>query len=275
MTGSAGWPIPARAAARDAGGMLSLPLDLPLELALPLLALALVDSLSFGTLLIPIWLLLAPGRLRASRVLVFLATVAVFYFGVGLLLTAGAVTFLSDAEFLEGPVAGRVQFVIGAGLLVWSFFIGRKKTDAAGEGADATPGRLLRWRDRAMHDGGGRGSLLSLMALALTAAVLELATMLPYLAAVGLISGSELDGGTRAVTLAAYCAVMVVPALVLLAARILARRLVEPLLQRLAAWMAREGAETTSWIVGIVGFLVARDAISRVPELTDVLGFIS
>lgn len=253
-----------------------LPPELPLELALPLVALALVDSLSFGTLLIPVWLLLAPGRLRPSRVLVFLGTVAGFYFAVGLLLAAGAVSFLADGEFLESPMAGRAQFVLGAGLLVWSFFIGRKKTtDAAAEGSDATPGRLLRWRDRAMSEGGGRGSLGSLVALALTAAVLEVATMLPYLAAVGLISGSELDGGGRGVTLAAYCAVMVVPALVLLAARMLARRLVEPLLERLAGWMAREGAETTAWIVGIVGFLVARDAIARVPELAQVLGFIN
>ena len=42
----------------------------------PLVVLALVDSTSFGTLLIPIWLMLAPGRLKAGRILVFLATVA-------------------------------------------------------------------------------------------------------------------------------------------------------------------------------------------------------
>lgn len=245
-------------------------IDLPVELGLPLLALALVDSLSFGTLLVPVWLLLAPGRVRPVRVLVFLATVAAFYFVVGLLLTAGAVTFLADADFLETPMAGRAQFVLGAGLVVSSFFIGRKK------GTDATaPGRLLRWRDRAMSEGSGRGSTASIVALALTAAVLEVATMLPYLAAIGLVSGAELDGGARAVVLGAYCLVMIVPALVLLAARLLARRLIEPILTRLADWMARQGAETTSWIVGLVGFFIARDAIARVPELTDVLGFIS
>ena len=31
-----------------------------------LVLLALIDSTSFGTLLIPIWMMLAPGRLRAS-----------------------------------------------------------------------------------------------------------------------------------------------------------------------------------------------------------------
>lgn len=254
---------------------LSLPPELPLELALPLVALALVDSLSFGTLLIPIWLLLAPGRLRPSRVLIFLGTVAAFYFVLGLLLSAGAVTFLADAEFLASPWVGRAQFVAGVALLVGSFFIGGKPQKDAEEATTASPGRLVRWRSRAMEQGGGPGALGSLIALALTAAVLEVATMLPYLAAVGLLSGSELDSAGRAMALAAYCVVMVLPALVLLVARILARRLIEPLLGRLADWMTREGAETTAWIVGIVGFLIARDAIVKVPELSQLLGFIS
>ncbi|AWB90679.1 GAP family protein [Salinibacterium hongtaonis] len=249
--------------------------DLPLELALPLLALALVDSLSFGTLLIPIWLLLAPGRLRPSRVLIFLGTVAAFYFVLGLLLSVGAVTFLADAEFLASPWAGRAQFVAGVALLIGSFFIGRTPQTNTEEASPASPGRLVRWRSRAMEQGGGPGSLGSLIALALTAAMLEVATMLPYLAAVGLLSGSDLDAGGRALALAGYCVVMVLPALVLLAARILARRVVEPLLARLAGWMTREGGETTAWIVGIVGFFIARDAITKVPELAQMLGFIS
>lgn len=45
-------------------------------LPVTLLVLALVDSLSIGTLLIPLFLLVAPGRVRAGRVLLYLATVA-------------------------------------------------------------------------------------------------------------------------------------------------------------------------------------------------------
>nr|WP_244632849.1 hypothetical protein [Aeromicrobium sp. CFBP 8757] len=58
-----------------------------------LVVLALVDSTSFGTLLIPIWLMLAPGRLRPGRIVVFLATVAGFYLVLGLLLVAGVARF--------------------------------------------------------------------------------------------------------------------------------------------------------------------------------------
>ncbi|MEK8226362.1 GAP family protein [Oerskovia sp. M15] len=58
--------------------------------------------------------------------------------------------------------------------------------------------------------------------------------------------------------LAGYCVVMVLPALVLTAGRVLAARQVEPVLARLNGWMTRNAASTTAWVVGIVGFLVAR-----------------
>ncbi|MGW3352943.1 hypothetical protein ACWDA3_57460 [Nonomuraea rubra] len=48
-------------------------------LALALAGLSLLDSTSFGTLLIPVWLLLTPGRLRTGQIFTYLATVALFY----------------------------------------------------------------------------------------------------------------------------------------------------------------------------------------------------
>lgn len=236
-----------------------------LDLLAPLGVLALIDSTSFGTLLIPIWFLLTPGRLRGGRILIFLGTVSVFYFAVGVLLVAGIDTFLGDLDaLLDHPVAARIQLAVGAALLVWSFFIGKKR-DGDGE---ARGGRLLRWRQRVMGDDGG---LLALMGFALAAALLEVATMLPYLAATGLISATDLTWPERLLVLAAYCGVMILPALVLLALRLGARRLVEPLLLRIARWMEKSGGEMTAWIVGIVGFLIARDALTRVPELLHLL----
>lgn len=223
-----------------------------------LVVLALVDSTSFGTLLIPVWFLLTPGRVRVGRVLVFLGTVAGFYLLLGIALVAGASALLGDLDgLLDNPVVARLQLVLGVGLLVGSFFIGRRR-----EGKAPGSGRLLRWRARAM--GTETDSRVGgLVTLALAAAVLEVATMLPYLAATGIIGSSGLAAPARVGVLAAYCLVMVLPALALLGAR----RAVEPLLQRIAAWMERSGAETTAWIVGIVGFLLARDAVGRMPEL--------
>lgn len=234
-------------------------------LAASLVLLALLDSTSFGTLLIPIWLMLAPGRPPARRVLVFLGTVAGFYFALGLALVAGARVALAGAgDLLERPVAARVQLVIGVGLVVWSFWIGRS---GGGQGV----GRVSRWRGR-LAGTEGSGGLTPLMGLALAAALLEVATMLPYLGATALISGAELGPWGRGGALAAYCLVMLVPALVLLVLRVAARRLVDPVLIRIGGWMERSAGETSAWIVGIIGFLVARDAWGRMPEGLSLLG---
>jgi hypothetical protein len=84
--------------------------------------------------------------------------------------------------------------------------------------------------------------------------------MIPYLAGIGLISTSGLEWPATGLLLAGYCGVMVLPALVLLVARVVAARAVEPALTRLSDWMTKHAASTTAWIVGIVGFLLARDA---------------
>jgi hypothetical protein len=182
--------------------------------------LALVDSTSFGTLLIPIWLMLAPGRIRVGRILVFLGTVAAFYFVLGLLLAAGV-------------------------------RIGRS------QGAEPS-GRLLRWRERAV---GENGSVRGLMALAVTAALIEAASMVPYLAAIGLIGTADVSWPTTVAVLAGYCLVMVLPALVLLGGRIGAAGVVEPVLQRVNAWMERTGRENTAWALGIIGVIIAANAL--------------
>ncbi|WP_182112983.1 MULTISPECIES: GAP family protein [unclassified Actinotalea] len=235
-----------------------------------LAALALVDSTSFGTLLLPVWFLLTPGRVRVARLLVFLGTVVAFYFAVGLALLAGADVLLErGTEPLEGTAATTVQLVLGVGLLVGSFFLGPRKGP---DGERRPAGRVLRWRERVMTADGGASTYGSVAVLALTATLLELATMLPYLAATGLIAASGATPLEQGGVLAAYCLVMVLPALTLLALRLVAHRLVERPLARIGAWIERTGAETTAWVVGIVGFLLARDAAPRLPWLADMLG---
>jgi hypothetical protein len=238
---------------------------------LALLPLALVDSTSVGTLLLPVWFLLVPGRVQARRLLVFLGTIAGFYLLVGLALLAGAEALRDRAaQLADSPALAVLQLVVGAALFVLAFTMGRRRRDGGGR---RRPGRALRWRDRAMgagEDGAGGGTGV-LVGLALGAGILEVATMLPYLAAVGLLSTSDLDAVARVGLLAGYCLVMVLPALVLLGLRLGAARWVQPLLVRVGAWLERSGAEATAWVVGIVGFLLARDALGRLPALTGLL----
>ncbi|GIE82210.1 hypothetical protein Aph02nite_81600 [Actinoplanes philippinensis] len=221
-------------------------------LAASLAVLALIDSTSFGTLLIPIWLLLHPGPVRWGRILIFLGTVAAFYFALGLIVTlsAGALLPQITALLATRPVQW-TQLVLGVALFFWSFVLGRGEKPAGA-------GRMHRWRERALNDEGGA---LPLAGLALTAAAVEVGSMLPYIAAIGLITTAALPVATVTVTLAGYCLVMVTPALVLLAGRRVAGKRLDPLLDRVGRWMS--SSETIAWIVGIVGFLLARDAAAK------------
>lgn len=263
-------------------------------LAITLAVLALVDGLSIGTLLIPVFLLLAP-RLRGSRVLLYLVTIAVFYLLVGILFMLGLVNLVDVAQsFLSSTTGLWIRLLLGAGLLVVAFAMptneqAKKKREAAAaervasaarggalpdaaagaaDASDGTPaagdpapgGRIARWRDRLLADG---TSPLTVMAVALGAGLIEVATMLPYLVAMGMLAEAELSMPLRFGALAGYCLLMIAPALVLLVLRIVAAPLVKAPLERLAAWLERTASENTAWIVGIVGFILARSAASE------------
>jgi hypothetical protein len=227
---------------------------LPASLAV----LALIDSTSFGTLLIPIWLLLHPGPVRSGRILIFLGTVAAFYLALGLIVTLSAGALLPRITALTAtrPVQWS-QLVLGVALFFWSFVMGRGRKPAE-------QGRMHRWRERALNDEGGA---LPLAGLALTAAAVEVGSMLPYIAAIGLITTAALPLATISVTLAAYCLLMITPALVLLAGRLTAGKRLDPMLTRVSTWMSN--SETIAWIVGIVGFLLARDAAAKLMLIGD------
>jgi hypothetical protein len=225
-------------------------MDLPTAGTLVLLALA--DSTSFGTLLIPIWLLLASARPSVPRMLAYLGTVAASYAVVGVLLSIGARLLLDDVRaWLASGAGGVAMVVVGAALLAVAILVGRRK----GGSSD----RLLRWRERAMDT--RSGSVAPLVLLALAATAIEVATLLPYLMAIGIMDGADLPVPVHGAVLLAYCVVMVLPALVLLTVRLLAHDAVEPMLQRANDWLMRQAGEMTAWIVGIVGVLILRQGL--------------
>lgn len=227
------------------------------ESAGALLALALVDSLSFGTLLVPVWLLLAP-RLRAGRIALYLAIVAATYFAIGIALVAGG-KVLSErlAELFEATPMLIVQLAFGATLLVLSFALDTKAARARASARGG--GRIARWRDKTMGDGAGVGALI---ALAVTAVLIEAASMLPYLAATGIIAAQTTGAPEAGVVLAAYCLVMIAPALLLAGGRMAARQLLEAPLVRIEAWMSANARGATLWIIGIAGFFIAGAALN-------------
>lgn len=229
-----------------------------------LVVLALVDSTSVGTLVVPLWLLMTPGQVRVRRLATYLVTIAAFYGVVGIALALGARALadpMADAwsavvDDLPGDTLPLAQLVLGVALFAWSFRISRR-------GKEGGSGRLLTWRDRAVS-ASGPGPLIG---LALAAGSLEVATMVPYLAAIAAITAADLDLALVVLALVGYCLVMVLPAAALTVARVLFAERVTPPLARLDAWLQRNAAETVSWMVGIVGVWLALNAIGRLSWL--------
>lgn len=272
-------------------------LPLPFSLAL----LALIDGLSVGTLLIPVFLLLHPGRVHARRILLHLGTIAAFYLLVGLLFLWGLVNLVDVAsDFLASPAGLIIRLLVGGALLITAFVMptGDKSAAAASLSASlpasasvlpgtdlptaheasgssittpppapaavaeprARAGRITRWRERLL-DPRTRGT--AVMAVAVAAVLVEVATMLPYIVAMTMLADAGIDTPLRVLSLVGYCALMILPAVVLLVLRLVAAPLVQRPLERIAAWMERTGAENTAWIIGIIGFLIARSAATE------------
>ncbi|NYF98958.1 GAP family protein [Janibacter cremeus] len=228
-----------------------------------LVVLALIDSTSAGTLGIPVWML-ARQRIRVRAVLGYLATITLFYWLLGVALLLGLDALGRAVGHLgNNPVVLWGQLVLGAGLLAVSFLFDEKpaarrraRREARGRGRT----RVERLKDTVVGEG---ATTRAVVVLALVAGVIEAASMLPYLAAMGLLINSGLALTPQLAALVGYVVVMIAPALLLLALRVTLARTVEPLLGRLNAWFASRSDAMIGWVLGIVGVLLALDAADR------------
>ncbi|MFF0529875.1 GAP family protein [Nocardia amikacinitolerans] len=225
-----------------------------MTLLLALIGLALVDSTSIGTLIVPVWLLLAPDRPPARRLLIYLAAIACFYFALGVaLLTVVGAGLERFGELARSPVVLVPQLALGVALFAVSWRFDSKKRRARGE-----PDRTAAWRTRALRS---QTSGAGLAVLAVSAGALEAFSMVPYLAAIGLLVAGDVPIGGSVALLAGYCVVMVVPALALIAGRSLLHTRIEPLLARLDAFLSRHADSATGWALAIAGIVLVRGAI--------------
>lgn len=262
------------------GGWLGEAGDGPWALLGVLAVLALIDATSFGTLLIPVWLLMTPGRLRAGRVLVYLGVVAGAYALIGLVLLASLVLFgdqllswFSAARESQAFLIG--QAALAAGLIWYSLRLdpwteAGKEKKRQREAKRGTSDRVSRFRSRAVGEGAGGaaagGGLGTLLALALAAVGLEIATLIPYLAGIGLVAATAPAPPGSALMILFYCAVMVTPALVLLLGRIAARPLLERPLAKLEGFLSRHANGTIALILFLLGLFLGLNALEGLQD---------
>lgn len=226
-----------------------------------LIGLALVDSTSFGTLVLPIMMLAAP-RVRRRNVVVYLGTIAVFYFLIGVALLLGADAIVRSVGPLLTTTAGAgIQAALGAFLIVLSFAVDPRYVARRRKARGLPPKPPGGWQRRAL---GPEATIPTTMGVALVAGLVEVASMLPYLAAVGILVAADLSRTGQLALLAGYVLVMILPALMLFGARLVANGWLEPRLLRIENWMRRAGGGSgTAWLVGIIGFLVAADGVQK------------
>lgn len=219
-----------------------------MSLFITLLGLSLLDSTSTGTLVLPLLMVVVARRVYWANLGIYLGTVVSLYFAVGLVLLLGAgVAVEAVGDLLDTRPVFWAQLVLGVGLVVLSFRM---------EGGRSDEGTLQRMV-------GGERTPRAMVGLGVAAVGMEIVSMMPYLGAIGLLSASDLGWPVRIATLAVYCLVMVLPALAIIGLVSLMGDRLWNRVERFAGWIARQTEETVAWIVGIVGFLLAADALNR------------
>ncbi len=223
-----------------------------------LAGLALLDSTSFGTLVLPVLALLAHVR-AGRRVLAHLAVIAAFYWVLGVALMLGGQTALSAVggwpDWLSHPIT---WIVGGLALVALSYVV---------DGTIALPGglggRAARLKDWMRHAIGPDAGARTVVVVALASGLIEAASMLPYLGAIGLLLGSDLSTPVRLLVLAAYCLVMILPALLLVVTRTALGHRLDGVLGRVGGWLDRKAGKEAGWVVGIIGVVLALQGIGR------------
>ena len=80
--------------------------------------------------------------------------------------------------------------------------------------------------------------------------------MLPYLTAIGIITTQVSEWPVKIVLLVGYCFVMITPALILSAGRLVAHDELQPMLERFDSWFVRRARTMAAWVTGVLGFIV-------------------
>lgn len=220
---------------------------LPIETMGAVLGLALLDTLSPTVIGVTLYLLLAGPRRVGPPLFVYLGSVAVAYFALGVLLMLGlgaVVPLVDDTGWAWGQAA------LGVALIVGSYFVPR-----ANPGPAPVPAPSF----------GMRAMLL----LGLGTWLFEFATAVPYFGAIGIMTSAGLPAVHWVPLLVAYVTIMVIPGVLLLAAW---TALGERLRERFERWRAKLSSGSRallSWIVFMAGCVILLEAVGTIfPQVT-------
>ncbi|GAA3466415.1 GAP family protein [Nonomuraea roseola] len=203
------------------------------------LGLALLDTLSPTVIGITLYLLLTRPHRMGALLGVYLGSVAIAYFALGVLLMVG---LGAVAPRVDDTVWAWGQAVLGAALIVGSYFIPDKNPERAS----------IRARSFTMR---------SMLLLGLGTWLFEFATAVPYFGAIGIMTSADLPAVQWSPLLGVYVTIMVIPGILLLVAW---AALGERLRERFERWqdkLSSGSRAVASWIVWIAGCLILLEAV--------------
>lgn len=209
-----------------------------------LVGLAFLDASTLSTLLIPLWLLARPGKFQPRRLVTYLTVTAVTYLLLGLAVLVLAHQLIDTyLQTLQSPLAGQIAIGLGAVVIIMGV-IGLLRSRRESRPG---PSAITRLRDRALESNRSVGTL------ALSAIVVEAATMWPYLVGISLIAANGPGLPLDVFWLAFYNVIMILPATVLTWARARYPEQTDLLLSKTRETMASSGSNFTAWLAIIIG----------------------
>ena len=214
------------------------------DIVLPVLGLAVVDSVNPSALAVALWWMARPGA--APRLLAYIAGIALTYatLGVALMLGLGVAVERYGKAF-DHPLVLALQLALGLSMLGYGIFAPKQS-----KAAPQQPQPRI-------------GGLLGMVLLGATVTAIEMVTALPYFAAVALMTSAKLALWQWLPLLLVYNAIFVAPPLLLLGLYLFAGRRLQGRFERWRESLQRGARETLLWIVAIAGLALAGDAAGR------------
>ncbi|MDD1504175.1 GAP family protein [Lysinibacillus sp. CNPSo 3705] len=203
--------------------------------------LAILDTLSPAIIGVTVYVLLVAKKQQSRLLLTYLTTVVLFYFSTGIFLMLGLdVIFDPIASALNNQSARLVMIIVGAILFVGSWLVPKKKTSGSPKPKSFSIGAMI--------------------ALGFTTSLLEVATALPYFAAIGILTSNHLAFYEWLPIIAGYNLIMITPAILLLCLHILFKRFMNKPLRKIQALFDKSTSSALSWAMFFVGLILLMNA---------------
>lgn len=208
-----------------------------IEMLLLIGTLALLDMFSPSIIGVSVYILLVAKKKQTRLLLTYLMTVGLFYFSTGIFLMLGlGVIFSPISNLLDSYSARLIMTIVGGVLFIGSWLVPKRT-------ASGSP------KPKSFH-------VSSMVALGFTTSILEVATALPYFAAIGILTSNQIVFYEWLPLLAGYNLVMIAPGIILLCLHLLFRRFMNKPLRKIQTLFDQRTSSTLSWIMFFVGLIL-------------------